>query len=84
MIWCETPAARRGLGLRQHLQDLRRNWARALGFGLGCQLGLAILPIGMLLLSPAAVVGATVLHFQFDKSDPGNAPDRPETVSAQS
>lgn len=84
VIWCETPAARRGLGVRQHLLDLRRNWARALGFGLGCQLGLVVLPIGLLLLSPSAVVGATVLHFTFDKIQAPTAGGTSKALSAQS
>ncbi|MEC7582874.1 MAG: EI24 domain-containing protein [Planctomycetota bacterium] len=84
VIWCETPAARRGLGLRQHLQDLRHNWPRALGFGLGCQLGLAVLPVGMLLLTPSAVVGATVLHFTFDKPQAAPANGTSKALSAQS
>ena len=84
VIWCETPAARRGLGLRQHLMDLRHNWPRALGFGLGCQLGMAVLPVGMLLLTPAAVVGATVLHFTFDKPQAPSAKGTSNALSAQS
>ncbi len=70
-VFADTAAARRGLLPSEMLADLRRNWPLALGFGLGCQAGLSIPPVNLLLLGPAAMVGATVLHFRFDKpSDP--------------
>lgn len=67
IVWFDTPAVRRGLDLRWHFADLRRNWPRALGFGAGCQLGLAVPFVNLLLLAPAAVVGATEQHFEFEK-----------------
>jgi uncharacterized protein involved in cysteine biosynthesis len=75
VVLCEPPAARRGLDFAAHLRDLRWNWARALGFGIGCQLGLAVPFLNVLLLAPAAAVGAAVLHFRFDKRS-GTAPPR--------
>jgi uncharacterized protein involved in cysteine biosynthesis len=78
-VWCELPAARRGLDLRAHLLDLRRNWARALGFGAGCQLGLVLPFLNLLLLAPAAAVGATMLHFHFDKDGGATTPRAPRS-----
>ena len=67
VIWFEIPAFRRGQGLRQRVALLRRNWARALGFGLAYQVGSLVPLFNVLLLAPAAAVSASVLYFHFDK-----------------
>lgn len=67
VVWFELPFARRGWGLRHRLLVLRRNWARALGFGLAFQLGMTVPVFNILLLTPAAAMGATLLYFHFEK-----------------
>jgi CysZ protein len=52
--------ARRGLGLRQRRQVLRRHRSLALGFGVTVFVCFLI-PLGAVLLMPAAVAGATLL-----------------------
>ena len=69
-VWFEIPFARRGYGLRHRLRVLRRNWARALGFGFAFQVGMCVPVFNFTLLGPAAAVGVTMLYFHFEK-DPG-------------
>ena len=59
LVWFEMPFARRGYGLRHRRTVLKRNWARALGFGLAFQTGLFIPIFNFILLTPAAAVAAT-------------------------
>lgn len=67
LTWFELPLYRRGFGLRARLHFLRHNWAVGLGFGLGAQVGMAIPLFNVLLFSPAAAVGATMLFLRMDK-----------------
>lgn len=75
-VFGELPAVRRDLPLRILLADLKRNHALALGYGVGCQIALAIPFLNLLLLAPAAAVGAVVLHFRFEKA-PARALKKP-------
>jgi uncharacterized protein involved in cysteine biosynthesis len=70
LIWFEIPFLRRGQGLRQRVQVLRCNWARALGFGMAFQLGMLVPFFNMFLLTPAATVAASMLYFHFEKAPP--------------
>lgn len=68
LVWFELPATRRGYRLRARQRLLRRNWARALGFGLAFQLGMLVPVFNILLLTPAAAVAAANLYFHFEKT----------------
>ena len=68
LAWLDVPCARRGLGLQERLALVRRNWARALGFGLAIQLGLLVPFFNLLLLAPTAAVGITLVYLRFDKT----------------
>jgi uncharacterized protein involved in cysteine biosynthesis len=72
LVFAELPAARRALPRALWLRDLARNWPKALGYGAGLELALMLPVFDVLLLVPAAVVGAAVLHWQLDL---GEAPD---------
>ncbi len=72
LIWFEMPFSRRGYGLRARRQVLRRNWARALGFGLGFQVGMFIPIFNFVLLTPAAAVATSSLYFHLEKGLPGS------------
>ena len=78
LVWFDIPGARRGLGLRERSRLLRRNLARTLGFGAAAQLALFIPVFNVVLLTPAAAVGATILYFHFDKPAAPRAPAAPE------
>jgi hypothetical protein len=67
-VWCELPAERRHLPPRQRHALLLRNWPLALGFGVGCQVAVMIPVLNVVLLAPAAAIGAAVLHFRFEKT----------------
>lgn len=67
LVWFEAPAVRRGLDLGQRRALLRRNWARALGLGLGFQVGVLVPVFNILLLAPATTIAAARLYFRFDK-----------------
>ena len=68
LIWFEIPGTRRGYKMRTRSRLLRRNMARALGFGCAFQIGLLIPVFNFLLLTPAAAVGASNLYFRFQKA----------------
>ncbi len=70
VIWFEIPFLRRGQGLRQRIRVLRRNWARALGFGMAFQVGMLVPFFNIFLLTPAATVAASMLYFHFEKVPP--------------
>jgi uncharacterized protein involved in cysteine biosynthesis len=67
LIWFDVPCSRRGYGLRERSALLRRNWARAVGFGLGFQVGMFVPFFNLLLLTPAAAVATSAQYFRFDK-----------------
>ena len=67
LVWFDIPFARRGYPLRTRRRLLAANWARAVGFGLGFQVGLLVPLFNLLLLTPAAAVAASVLFLRFDK-----------------
>jgi CysZ protein len=54
------PFARRGVRLRERRRTLRRNWWLTLGFGVSVFVCFFI-PLGAVLVMPAAVIGATLL-----------------------
>lgn len=70
LTWFELPFYRRGYSLRDRLRTLRHNWALATGFGLGVQVGMLIPVFNVLLLAPAAAVGASVLYLRMAKAPP--------------
>jgi uncharacterized protein involved in cysteine biosynthesis len=70
VVWFELPFYRRGQDLRHRLAVLRRNWARALGFGVGFQVGALIPVFNVFLLAPAATVAASMLYLRMDKTAP--------------
>jgi uncharacterized protein involved in cysteine biosynthesis len=67
LVWFDLPCARRGYDLRERRALLRRNWARAVGFGLAFQVGMFIPLFNLLLLTPAAAVAASAQYFRCDK-----------------
>jgi len=73
ITWFELPTHRRGYRLRQRLALLQRNWATALGFGLGFQVGALIPFFNVLLLTPTAAVSATMLFLRMEKAPPARA-----------
>lgn len=68
LVWFGIPCSRRGYSLRDRRLLLRRNWARALGFGIAFQLALFVPVFNLLLLMPAAAVATSVLYLRFDKA----------------
>jgi hypothetical protein len=52
---------------------LRHNWAVALGFGLGFQVGALIPFFNILLLAPTAAVSASMLYLRMGKTLPARA-----------
>lgn len=67
VVWFEPPSHRAGYDTRSRLLLLRRNWARALGFGAAFQVAMAVPLLNLLGLVPATAVGATATWFHFDK-----------------
>jgi len=67
VVWFEIPFARRGYGLRRRIAVLRYNWARTLGFGMAFQVGMGVPLFNLVLLTPAAAMGVTLLYFHFEK-----------------
>lgn len=67
LVWFDIPLARRGYPLAMRSRVLRRNWARALGFGLGFQIGLLVPLFNLVLLTPAAAVATSALFLRFEK-----------------
>lgn len=72
LLWFEVPFARRGYGLAERWALMRRNWARALGFGLAFELGVFIPFLDFLLLAPAAAVAVSTIYFSFEKVVPAS------------
>jgi hypothetical protein len=66
LVFADLPAVRRALPHAVLHQDLLRNWPLALGYGAGLELALMLPVFDVLLLAPAAVVGAVVLHWRLD------------------
>ena len=54
--------------MRYRRRIVRRNWPRALGFGLAFNLGMLIPVFNFLLLGPATAVAVSTLYFRFEKS----------------
>ena len=69
LVWFEIPFARRGYGFRHRYTVLRHNWARALGFGMAFQIGMAVPFFNLFVLTPAATLATTVLYFHFEKGE---------------
>jgi uncharacterized protein involved in cysteine biosynthesis len=67
IVWFEIPCGRRGLSLRERRALIRRNWPRAVGLGLGFQVGLLIPLFNFLLLTPATAVAASAQFFRLDR-----------------
>ncbi|MHC4078165.1 MAG: EI24 domain-containing protein [Planctomycetota bacterium] len=67
VVWFEIPVMRRGYSMVYRRQILRNNRARALGFGLGFELGLFVPFFNFLFLTPATAVAVSQLYFRFKK-----------------
>ena len=67
LTWFELSTYRRGYSLRARVALLRHNWALAVGFGLGFQVGALIPLFNVFLLTPTAAVAAAVLFLRMDK-----------------
>ncbi|MHC4814150.1 MAG: EI24 domain-containing protein [Planctomycetota bacterium] len=67
VVWFEIPVMRRGYSMAYRRQILRNNRARALGFGLGFELGLFVPFFNFLFLTPATAVAVSQLYFRFKK-----------------
>ena len=67
LVWFEIPVMRRGLGMAYRRKVVRMNRARAIGFGLGFQLGLFVPFFNFLFLTPATAVAVSQLYFKFEK-----------------
>ncbi len=67
LVWFEIPVMRRGYGMAYRRQVVRNNRARALGFGLGFELGLFVPFFNFLFLTPATAVAVSQLYFRFKK-----------------
>jgi len=67
LVWFEIPVMRRGYDLAYRRRILRENSARALGFGLGFELGLFVPFFNVLFLTPATAIAVSQLYFRFKK-----------------
>ena len=67
LLWFEIPFERRGYNLDQRIHIVRHNWARALGFGIGFQIGMAVPFFNLLLLTPTAAVAISMLYMHLEK-----------------
>lgn len=67
IIWFEIPAMRRGYGMKYRKRIVRKNWGRALGFGLAFNLGMLVPVFNFLFLGPAAAVAVSLLYLRFEK-----------------
>jgi CysZ protein len=72
VVWFEIPVLRRGYGMTYRRRLLRKNWARALGFGLAFNVGMLVPFFNILFLGPATAVAVSMLYFRFDKRVPPN------------
>ena len=77
LVWFDIPCARRHLGLAERRDLLRRNWARALGFGAAFQIGVLLPVFNLLLLTPAAAIAVTTLFFRCDRAVANATVDAP-------
>ncbi|MCA8954946.1 MAG: EI24 domain-containing protein [Planctomycetes bacterium] len=68
MVWFEIPVLRRGYGMAYRRRIVRRNWGRALGFGVAFNLGILVPFFNVLFLAPATAVAVSLLYFRFDKT----------------
>ncbi len=64
LVWFDLPCGRRAYTLRERSELLRRNWARAVGFGLAFQAGLLLPVFNVFLLTPTAAVAVSALYFR--------------------
>lgn len=69
IVWFEIPCGRRGYSLHERRTLIRRNWPRAVGLGLGFQIGLLVPLFNFLLLTPATAVAASAQYFRLDRRD---------------
>ncbi len=67
LVWFEIPVMRRGYSMAYRRKLVRTNWARALGFGLGFELGLFVPFFNIFFLTPATAVAVSQLYFRFEK-----------------
>ena len=67
LVWFEIPVMRRGYNMAYRRRIVRNNSARALGFGLGFELGLFVPFFNFLFLTPATAVAVSQLYFRFKK-----------------
>ena len=81
LVWFEIPVLRRGYGWKYRRQIVKKNWARALGFGLAFNLGLLVPFFNFLFIGPATAVASSALYFRFDKMTAGV--ERLPTTSAE-
>jgi CysZ protein len=86
LVWFEIPVLRRGYGWKYRRKLIRRNWARALGFGLAFNIGLLVPFFNFLFIGPATAVAVSKLYFRFDKNVMPRAPqaDSPPAGDPQS
>lgn len=67
IVWFEIPCGRRGYSLRERRTLVRHNWPRAVGLGLGFQVGMLIPLFNFLLLTPATAVAVSAQYFRLDR-----------------
>lgn len=67
LVWFEIPVMRRGYDMAYRRLIVRNNAARALGFGLGFELGLFVPFFNFLFLTPSTAVAVSQLYFRFKK-----------------
>lgn len=67
LVWFEIPVIRRSYGWRFRRQVVALNWPRALGFGLGFNLGLMIPVFNILAIGPSATIAVSRQFFRCDK-----------------
>ncbi len=75
LVWFELPVLRRGYGFRYRRQVVRKNWPRALGFGLAFNVGLLVPFFNILIIGPAATVAVSTQYFRCVKITPSVQPD---------
>lgn len=67
VVWFEFPFLRRDQPFKHRVRVLRHNWALAMGFGIGFQVGITVPIFNLLFLTPAAAIAASELYFRMEK-----------------
>lgn len=67
IVWFEIPCSRRGYSLGERRALIRGNLPRAIGLGLGFQVGLLVPLFNFLLLTPATAVAVSAQYFRLDR-----------------